>query len=50
MFEKVQKPQDNFLFNSTIFVFLYFIFLFFILLFVATDITVAGSLTTYTME
>ena len=48
MFEKVQKPQDNFL--ITIFVFLYFIFLFFILLFVATDITVAGSLTTYTME
>ena len=47
MFEKVQKPQDNFF---TIFVFLYFIFLFFILLFVATDITVAGSLTTYTME
>ena len=47
MFEKVQKPQDNLI---TIFVFLYFIFLFFILLFVATDITVAGSLTTYTME
>ena len=49
MFEKVQKPQDNF-FNSTIFVFLYFIFLFFILLFVATDITAAGSLTTYMTE
>ena len=46
MFEKVQKPQDNF----TIFVFLYFIFLFFILLFVATDITAAGSLTTYMTE